>query len=207
MPSVFSGAPLPFCRAWAIPENCSSSVVSISWGGPESSWTQQALDAYNEALQAAAIMGVTVCIAAGDDGATDGVSDGQKHVDFPASSPWAIACGGTKLKMAAGNPSDVVWNALAKGEGATGGGYSAYFARPDYQNKTVTQPARGVPDLAGDADPETGYQVLVDGQSTVIGGTSAVAPLIALIAPSKRRLSGGRQCAADPRRQWHPRIR
>jgi kumamolisin len=166
------------------------SVVSISWGGPESSWTQQALDAYNEALQAAATIGVTVCIATGDDGATDGVADGQKHVDFPASSPWALACGGTKLTLEGGNPSDVVWNELAKGEGATGGGYSAYFDRPDYQNKTVTQPQRGIPDLAGDADPETGYQVLIDGQSAVVAGTSAVAPLMAALIASINQKTG-----------------
>ena len=157
------------------------SVVSISWGGPESSWTPQALDAFNEALQAAATMGVTVCVAAGDDGATDGVSDNQKHVDFPSSSPYALSCGGTRLTLAGNTANDVVWNDLAKNEGATGGGYSGHFPVPDYQKKIVTESGRGVPDLAGDADPETGYQVLVDGQATVIGGTSAVAPLIAAL--------------------------
>jgi kumamolisin len=166
------------------------SIVSISWGGPESSWTQQALDAMNEALAAAATIGVTVCIAAGDDGATDGLSDGQLHVDFPASSPWALACGGTRLTLASGIPTDVVWNDLSSGEGATGGGYSAYFPRPDYQSKAVTQSARGVPDLAADADPETGYQVMVDGQSTVIGGTSAVAPLMAGLIASINQSTG-----------------
>ena len=180
------------------------SVVSISWGGPESSWTQQALDAHNEALQAAATMGVTVCCAAGDDGASDGVTDGQKHVDFPASSPWALACGGTKLSVEGGNPSDVVWNELARNEGATGGGYSAYFARPDYQYKAVTQPDRGVPDLAGDADPETGYQVLVDGQSTVIGGTSAVAPLMAALIACVNQRTGTPVGFINPTVYGHP---
>ena len=154
------------------------SVVSISWGGSESAWTTQALDSYNEALEAAGAMGVTVCCAAGDDGASDGVNDGAKHVDFPASSPWVLACGGTNLTLAGGKPTDVVWN-NGPGNGATGGGFSAHFAVPDYQKSLVKNAWRGVPDVAGDADPESGYEVLVDGQPTVIGGTSAVAPLMA----------------------------
>ena len=77
------------------------SVISISWGGPESSWTAQSLQSYNSALQSAAAVGVTVCVAAGDNGSTDGVTDGQQHVDFPASSPYALACGGTTLRSAA----------------------------------------------------------------------------------------------------------
>src|SRR5579863_6225344 len=75
------------------------SVISISWGGPESSWTAQSLKSYDSALQSAAAVGVTVCVAAGDNGSTDGASDGLDHVDFPASSPYALACGGTTLKI------------------------------------------------------------------------------------------------------------
>src|SRR5580698_5105184 len=162
------------------------SVVSISWGGPESSWTQQAMTSMDEAFQSAAAMGVTVCVAAGDDGSTDGVDDGLNHVDFPASSPSVLACGGTKL-AASGNSisSETVWNELASDEGATGGGISDVFPLPGWQNGVGVPPSanpganvgRGVPDVAGDADPTTGYNTLVDGQSGVIGGTSAVAPL------------------------------
>ncbi len=173
------------------------SVVSISWGGPESSWTQQAMTSMDEACQAAAAMGVTICVAAGDDGSTDGVDDGLNHVDFPASSPNVLACGGTKL-LASGNTitSEVVWNELANNEGATGGGISDVFPLPSWQSAADVPPSanpnhnvgRGVPDVAGDADPTTGYDTLVDGQSGVIGGTSAVAPLwaglIALINES-----------------------
>jgi kumamolisin len=173
------------------------SIVSISWGGPESSWTQAAMTSMDEACQAAAAMGVTICVAAGDDGSTDGVTDGLNHVDFPASSPNVLACGGTKL-VASGNSitSEVVWNELASNEGATGGGISDVFPLPSWQSAAnVPQSAnpnhnvgRGVPDVAGDADPTTGYDTLVDGQSGVIGGTSAVAPLwaglIALINES-----------------------
>jgi kumamolisin len=173
------------------------SVISISWGGPESSWTQQALTSMDEACQAAAAIGVTICVAAGDDGSTDGVTDGLNHVDFPASSPNVLGCGGTEL-VASGttSTSETVWNELANNEGATGGGISDVFPLPTWQNGANLPPSanpnhnigRGVPDVAGDADPNTGYVTLVDGQPDVIGGTSAVAPLwaglIALINES-----------------------
>lgn len=162
------------------------SVISISWGGPESSWTQQAMMAFDQAFQAAAAMGITVCAASGDNGSSDGVNDGTVHVDFPASSPHVLACGGTSLHAANGSAAqETVWNDGAAG-GATGGGVSSVFARPAYQNSvkvTARQGSstalqmRGVPDVAGDADPQTGYDVRVDGEDTVIGGTSAVAPL------------------------------
>ncbi len=179
------------------------SVVSISWGGPESSWTQQAMTSMDQAFQAAAAMGVTVCVASGDDGSTDGVTDGLNHVDFPASSPNVLACGGTEL-MASGNTitSEIVWNELANNEGASGGGISDVFPLPSWQTAANVPPSanpnhnvgRGVPDVAGDADPTTGYVTLVDGQPDVIGGTSAVAPLwaglIALINQSLGKPAG-----------------
>ena len=159
------------------------SVISISWGAPESSWTAQSLQSYNSALQAAAAVGVTVCVACGDNGSTDGVSDGNDHVDFPASSPYSLACGGTSLTASGGTVSkEVVWNNLASGNGATGGGVSGTFALPSWQSGVKVPTAgsfkgRGLPDVAGDADPASGYQVQVDGSSLVVGGTSAVAPL------------------------------
>jgi kumamolisin len=179
------------------------SIVSISWGGPESTWTQQAMTSMDEAFQAAAAMGVTVCVAAGDDGSTDGVTDGLNHVDFPASSPNVLACGGTRL-VASGESitSETVWNELANDEGATGGGISDVFPLPNYQSSAKVPPSanpkhnvgRGVPDVAGDADPTTGYDTLVDGNSGVTGGTSAVAPLwaglIALINQSLGQPAG-----------------
>jgi kumamolisin len=159
------------------------SVVSISWGGPESSWTQQSMTALDQACQSAAALGVSITVAAGDNGSTDGVTGGANHVDFPASSPHVLACGGTKLiGSGAAITSEVVWNEVANNEGATGGGVSAIFALPTWQSKSNVPKAgsfvgRGVPDVAGDADPATGYSVRVDGQTLVIGGTSAVAPL------------------------------
>jgi len=166
------------------------SVISISWGAPEEAWTAQARDAMNAALQDAAAMGVTVTAAAGDDGSTDGVSDGKQHVDFPSASPFLLACGGTKLTDSGTKiPNEQVWNELAKSEGSTGGGVSNFFPIPDYQksagvprNVDTGFAGRGVPDICGDADPETGYIVRVNGKTEVIGGTSAVAPLWAALA-------------------------
>ena len=155
------------------------SVVSISWGGPESSWTGQAITALDSACQAAAVVGVTITVACGDNGSSDGVAGTANNVDFPASSPHVLACGGTKLSGQGSTiASEVVWNETALNEGATGGGVSTIFPLPAWQSKAgVPAGGRGVPDVAGDADPATGYQVLVDGQAMVIGGTSAVAPL------------------------------
>ena len=165
------------------------SVVSISWGGPEDSWSQQSRNAMNAALQDAAALGVTVMAASGDSGSTDGVGDKKLHVDFPASSPFALACGGTTLKGSGNKIStETVWNETAQNDGATGGGISTAFALPAYQQaaKVPKQPqtsfaGRGVPDVSGNADPVTGYQVRVNGQNVVVGGTSAVAPLWAAL--------------------------
>jgi kumamolisin len=161
------------------------SVVSISWGSAESTWTSQAMDEMEAALTDAAAMGVSVTVAAGDNGSSDGVTDGLQHVDFPASAPHALACGGTRLTLTAGALSgEVVWND-EPGGGATGGGVSNHFSLPSYQLHADVPPSanpgghvgRGVPDVAGDADPDTGYSIRVDGASMIIGGTSAVAPL------------------------------
>jgi kumamolisin len=172
------------------------SVMSISWGGPEDSWTGPARDAMQTALEDAAALGLTVTVAAGDSGSGDGESDGQPHVDFPASSPYALACGGTRLMASGGSiGSEVVWNETSANEGATGGGVSTVFALPAWQQGIAVPKApngiagRGVPDVAGNADPLTGYQVLVDGANEVIGGTSAVSPLwAALIARCNQKL-------------------
>jgi len=172
------------------------SAISISWGGPESTWTTQAMTTFDSACQDAAMLGVTICVASGDNGATDGVSDGQYHVDFPASSPSVLGCGGTLLE-ASGNTiaEEVVWNDLPSGGGATGGGVSETFAKPSWQANANVPAApngfvgRGVPDVAGDASPESGYNIVVDGQQEVVGGTSAVAPLWAgLIALVNQKL-------------------
>ncbi len=174
------------------------SIISISWGSPEGGWTSQAMNAFNAAFHDAALLGITVCAAAGDDGSSDGDSDGRNHVDFPASSPWVLSCGGTRL-VANGDSiaQETVWNDGTNG-GATGGGVSVHFSEPAYQSHVkVPKPGagaadntgRGVPDVAGNADPATGYLLFIDGQQNVLGGTSAVAPLWAgLIAICNQNL-------------------
>jgi kumamolisin len=164
-------------------------AISISWGGPESSWTAQSMNALDQAIADAVALGSTVCAASGDNGSGDGVTDGQPHVDFPASSPHALGCGGTSLQAdpATGSiTAETVWND-GSGGGAGGGGVSTQFPGPAWQASAGVpaghggKSGRGVPDVAGNADPATGYQVLVDGQQSVIGGTSAVAPLWAAL--------------------------
>jgi kumamolisin len=161
--------------------------MSISWGQSEDEWTAQARAALDDALLDAVALGVTVTAAAGDNGSSDGGTDGENHADFPASSPHALACGGTRLQSSGtAITAETVWNDGANG-GATGGGVSDVFALPAWQlsagvpASTSETGGRGVPDVAGNADPETGYQVLVDGSSAVYGGTSAVAPLWAAL--------------------------
>ena len=163
------------------------SVISISWGGPESSWTTQAMRAMDQAFVDAALLGVTVTCASGDNGSDDRVGDGRAHADFPASSPNVLACGGTRIAGSATAITDErTWNDGALG-GSSGGGISDVFDPPPYQAaanlpKSANPGARvgrGVPDVAGDASPASGYAVRVDGRDMVIGGTSAVAPLYA----------------------------
>lgn len=174
------------------------SVISISWGAPESDWTEQALTAMNDAFETAAALGVTICCAAGDAGSGDqnpgnGTPDGKAHADFPGSSPFVLCCGGTRLSL---DGTEVVWDDDPTSS-ATGGGVSDVFALPDWQKDAGVPPSanpggrigRGVPDVAGNASPATGYQVRVDYLSFVVGGTSAVSPLWAgLIARMNQKL-------------------
>jgi kumamolisin len=213
-------------------------AISISWGQSEDSWTSQGMAAMNQAMSDAAALGITVCAAAGDSGSSDGVNDGQVHVDFPASSPYVLGCGGTTLLADPSTgtvSSEVVWNELASNEGAGGGGVSDQFALPSWQAnagvgpRATSQPAaapaggaaspaaagavdpmasqhrrhhppssgsgtggRGVPDVAGNADPTTGYQIYSGGQAQVVGGTSAVAPLWSALIARLAQASGKR---------------
>ncbi len=158
------------------------SVMSISWGSAEQVWSLQAIAAMNSALADAASLGVSVFAASGDNLATDGINDGKAHVDFPASSPYVVGCGGTQIKAHADAiTAESVWNS---GGAGTGGGVSDLFQVPAYQTgaklpKSVNggREGRGVPDVASDADPQSGYRVIVDSEAEVIGGTSAAAPL------------------------------
>jgi kumamolisin len=158
----------------AINDGCS--VISISWGGPESSWSSQTMASYNALFESAYNQNVMICVAAGDNGSSDGASG--NNVDFPASSPYVLACGGTNLQGSnATITSEKVWNDGT--DSATGGGLSNIFTIPDYQGSVSfnLKGKRGVPDVAGNADPNTGYIIYYQGKQQVVGGTSAVAPL------------------------------
>ncbi|WP_298212404.1 S53 family peptidase [Ferrimicrobium sp.] len=187
-------------------------AISISWGGPESTWAKSSLLLMQSVIAEATTRGITVTVAAGDNGSSDGVNDGLSHVDFPASAPNALACGGTHLELTpqGGIALQTVWNDTAIGDGATGGGVSAFFPLPDYQDHAGVPPSanprgavgRGVPDVAGNADPQTGYQILVDGTSIVVGGTSAVAPLVAGLIVQLTIATKAHQGLVQP--TWYP---
>lgn len=163
-----------------------NSAISISWGAPEEAWSKQGLDGLSTALKKAALKGLSVFAASGDDGALDNSRSSTFQVDFPASEPTVTGTGGTKLTLKDGVvDSEVAWNSGRNSAG--GGGVSQQFPIPEYQNG-LSIPAnanrgggvgRGVPDVAGNADPATGYRIRLPGGESVSGGTSAVAPLYA----------------------------
>lgn len=160
----------------AISDNCN--IISISWGAPEIYWSNNQLNAYNSLFQTASNNNISIFCASGDNGSGDGESG--NNVDFPSSSPYVVACGGTSL-VASNNTitSETVWNNNSVSN-ATGGGVSSFFSKPSYQNNVSLMnqySKRGVPDVSGNADPNTGYLVYLDGQTVQIGGTSAVSPL------------------------------
>jgi kumamolisin len=196
------------------------SVLSLSWGGPEfesgtgalGRMQKQFQENLNDVLATAAHLGITVCVSSGDNASAclplddpDRPWDGHAHVSFPASSPYALACGGTHVVV--GSPSrldEETWH--PEPNVGTGGGVSRFFPLPSYQQPVVHQsavnpaggPGRGVPDVSADSAQESGYHVLVDGMSfpdpaqerPPIGGTSAAAPLWAgLIARLNQSLN------------------
>jgi kumamolisin len=179
-------------------------VLSISWGYAEdvSVWTAAAVRQVDEALQEAALMGITVCVAAGDDGSSDGIADGHAHVDFPSSSAYVLAVGGTLLRTGP-RRSERAWKdgdgLRADSGGSTGGGVSARLARPAWQSGLDIAPVnpgqaagRIVPDVAANASANTGYFVVAGGHQEISGGTSASAPLwAALVARMNQQLAAG----------------
>jgi subtilase family serine protease len=119
---------------------------------------------------------MVVFAACGDNDSSDG-GPTPANVDLPASCPHVIGCGGTNKTAT----TETVWNndpGNPSGNG-TGGGYSTLFKLPDWQIGAPNGPGRMVPDVAANADPNTGYNIVVHGAQAPIGGTSAVAPLYA----------------------------
>lgn len=177
------------------------SVISISWGGPESADDQQGIAAFHEVFAEAARLGITVCAASGDHGVADLRAedwDGKIHVDHPADDSLVLGCGGSQIV----DDQDVVWNDGTPFDGsspggggwATGGGISTVFSMPTYQENIVKErsidthePGRGVPDIAMSA---TNYFVRVDRFEGPSGGTSAVAPLAAALVALLNQAKG-----------------
>ncbi len=158
-------------------------VCSISWGADEAIWGTTAAEQMESTATAATSSGMIVFAAAGDNDSSDG-GPTPANVDVPSSCPHVVGCGGTNKTAS----TETVWNdnpGQTNGEG-TGGGYSTIFPVQAFQVGAPPAPAgstagkgRMVPDVTGDADPQTGYYIFVHGASTVVGGTSAVAPLYA----------------------------
>jgi kumamolisin len=158
-------------------------VCSISWGADEAQWGTSGADALEQSAETATAGGLLIFGAAGDNDSSDG-GPTPANVDCPSSCPHIVGCGGTNKTAT----SESVWNdnpGQTNGSG-TGGGYSTIFPVQSWQIGAPPAPAntqfgsgRMVPDVCADGDPESGYQVYVHGAATVLGGTSAVAPLYA----------------------------
>ena len=165
------------------------SVLSLSWGESEPSVSHLYMGLINDVLKNAAILGVTICVSSGDYGAHNQSPDGKVSVNFPASSPYVLSCGGTTVKATGKEiESEVVWNSVIHGmRGASGGGVSHHFDRPHWQenfdvpHSPTGNGGRGVPDVAGPADPRSGCTIHIGGVDSVSCGTSAVAPLWAAL--------------------------
>ena len=185
-------------------------VISVSWGAPEDTdiWTDQAMTQMNETFKEAALLGITICIAAGDDGSSDADMDGHAHADFPASSPYVLAVGGTTIPTKGGTGPDIVWKEgdglRADNGGSTGGGVSAKFDRPPWQEGITVASVnpgaivgRCVPDVAANADWNASpYLLVVDGKVQGNGGTSAASPLWASLVTLVNQARGaGRRMA------------
>jgi len=170
----------------ALQDKTAPTVISISYSFPEGMkpWTQQAVDQVNDSLKELANAGITVCVSSGDDGSSDGETDGMAHVGFPSTSPYVLSVGGTSLNRHTG--AEVVWhegNGVRPNGGAGGGGVSTMNARPSWQSSidisSVNPHAlagRIVPDVSANAALNTGYR-MYDSTWQTVGGTSAATPL------------------------------
>lgn len=194
----FSDAILKICKS----RTGGPKVVSYSWGTKESHYSDTEIESVNRILKFATLVkGITILCASGDAGSTNNYNsdeDSPLEVQYPASSPWITACGGTKINTNEKGKvmSEVAWNSQYNLydiliQNASGGGFSRMNSRPTYQKKWLSsstakypKKGRGVPDISAHADMSPGgigYWIRVDGKYWVGGGTSAVAPLMAAL--------------------------
>jgi uncharacterized protein YjdB len=149
------------------------SVISCSWGATETLYPSHLLNTLNAQLQTLSNRGIVFTAATGDFGSSNGLSG--INCDFPSSSPYSIACGGTTLTC----PNYVYDDATMEiGWTDGGGGISKIFTKPNFQ-RDISGSGRNTPDIALVADPETGVVYTIGSNLQVIGGTSIVSPAIA----------------------------
>jgi kumamolisin len=168
-------------------------VLSCSWGLAEEDpgWSAGAIAAISDSLNAARLLGITICVSSGDDGSGDQLDDGDAHVDFPSSSPFVLGVGGTMLVQSGGSTKEITWwespgRRTNRGGGSSGGGVSLKFDRPSWQDVRIKSLNRGsrdgrvTPDVAALAGPPL-YDLVFVGKDAPNGGTSASAPLWAAL--------------------------
>lgn len=201
-----------------------ASIVTNSWGEPDSAESSEFLAAYTQTFLQGALQGITFAFSSGDNG-DELQNTGLKQSDSPASNPYVTAVGGTSTAIGADgklawqtgwgtqkytlSTDGASWKSAGYLYGA-GGGYSTLFNRPSYQDGVVPSSApagRAVPDVAMDADPTTGMligetQTFPDGSVHYgeyrIGGTSLASPLYAGIQALAQQSSGKRVGFANP---------
>jgi len=151
------------------------SILSISWGAPESYFSTTDLTAINRLLTSANTNGINISAATGDLGSNDGVGGTRAYCDFPSSCPSVTAVGGTTLTC----PDNVYNNRTVETAWSNGGGgISIKFPKPSYQVGIVAG-GRATPDIALNADPNTGVAFIVNNANIVLGGTSVSSALFA----------------------------
>lgn len=210
--STFDEKGLVDCLSRVVSDSTNDpSVISISWGWDENQafnnsgivWSPSAIEHCNASFLAAAHLGITTCVSTGDDGSEAQMRDGLAHVNFPATSPYVLAVGGTTLHVrkntkGATQVTETVWND-GSGGGGTGGGVSDITPVPPWQSGKVPTSinpghfaGRAIPDVAANADPATGYLTMSGGKMQVVGGTSASAPLWASLITRINAITGHR---------------
>ena len=195
-----------------------ASIVSNSWGGVESNETAGSERAFHSVFLQGATQGMSFVFSSGDDG-DERASSGHKQVDYPASDPAVTGVGGTSTEIArnASIASQTGWGTVKyalHGAGfasvgflyGAGGGSSTLFAKPSYQAGIAPGSTRQVPDVAMDADPNTGM-LIGETQSFPtgnaygeyrVGGTSLAAPLFTAMTALAEQHSGRRAGQLNP---------
>ncbi len=166
-------------------ENNLGDVISQSFGEAEMCAGEDLIERQHEAFKEAGERGITLVASSGDKGAARQSCDGKSlvlSVSTPASDPDVTGVGGTHLFASATGAyeSETAWNTA---KGASGGGFSTLYERPAYQARLQTnEEARGVPDIAYNADGASGFIIVWNGRGAVVGGTSGGTPQWAGIA-------------------------